>query len=241
MPRIAAALAVFAVSAFCIGLNMVRYPVVWERVTARDLPAESAEPSESTPALEPAGDVVDWAPVESSQETGDSERDSQVVAAISSKPDPEPWEEESWDYAAEDPQPAVAGSYASGEPKSSHEPDAWDTPAGDTTTCTDGQCRVDATGDDRASPYDDPSGYDREPEANSTLVPVKRPGARRAVSSLRAGQPIDNWQAAGSEPAADKNVRRLPAVSPDRAKQTALARPPLSWESIPIYPTTGAE
>jgi hypothetical protein len=56
MPRIAAALAVLAAVAFCIGFNTVRYPVVWEILKQPGLPSSAAKPADTVaPAAPTAG------------------------------------------------------------------------------------------------------------------------------------------------------------------------------------------
>jgi hypothetical protein len=48
MPRIAAALAVAATLAFCIGFNTIRYPAVWEMIAPSDHAVPSAEAAVAT-------------------------------------------------------------------------------------------------------------------------------------------------------------------------------------------------
>ena len=60
MPRIAAAIGIFALIVFSIGFNMVRYPRVWEMVGVSPHLAQSSESAQPAAASEPApGDSDD--------------------------------------------------------------------------------------------------------------------------------------------------------------------------------------
>ncbi len=54
MPRIAAAVAAFALMAFSIGFNVSRYPMVWKMVGGSPHPSQSSESSQSVAAEQPA-------------------------------------------------------------------------------------------------------------------------------------------------------------------------------------------
>lgn len=81
MPRIAAALGVFATLTFCVGFNVVQYPAVWKMVaasTASSPPAKAAEPL--APAHPPA--LAKPVPIAVPQ------RDTKTVADAIAKPAP---------------------------------------------------------------------------------------------------------------------------------------------------------
>ena len=79
MPRIAAALAVFATATFCIGFNIVRYPVVWEKLalsgsfcqTDDSVEPETAEPIADYSTDSDSDSWIEW----------DEDSDDQLVVA----------------------------------------------------------------------------------------------------------------------------------------------------------------
>jgi len=284
MPRIAAVLVVFATAAFCIGFNIVRYPVVWERVAAgghipqSDEPAESAEAEGS--ALSPAG-TDQYA---SSDWSVDAAADEPIVASISGGTDLDE-SDESWDYAQTEAGTYTEESYGYGYDEYGEDSydaydgrDAWDSAASDDAACSDGQCRIgggtnrkrknrpwtshggeDSFADEAeeleeawpSSEYGSSSreaadGYsesvDSEPwDADSDLVPVRRPpgsgvratGPRRPASGA--------WQVEGERRATDSTVRRLPPTDHVWTPDPNRYGRPVPGDSIPIYPTTGIE
>lgn len=81
MPRIAAALGVFATLIFCVGFNVVQYPAVWRMVAASTAPPQpSKAPEASAPAQSPA--MAKPVPIAVPQ------RDTQTAAEAISKPAP---------------------------------------------------------------------------------------------------------------------------------------------------------
>ncbi len=81
MPRIAAALGVFATLTFCVGFNAVQYPAVWKMVAA---PAQSTRPAKpAAPAVSaPPPVAVKAVPIAVPQ------RDTETAAEAMSKPAP---------------------------------------------------------------------------------------------------------------------------------------------------------
>lgn len=87
MPRIAVALFVFAAAAFCIGFNIVRYPIVWEKLATLESLAQSIgleQPAASEAAG--GGPAPAWSN-ESSAPAGESANPEPVLASIPGAPD----------------------------------------------------------------------------------------------------------------------------------------------------------
>ena len=275
MPRIAAALVVFATSAFCIGFNIVRYPVVWERVAAGGQSARAVEPAESTAGETSTESAAYSDPYGASDWGEDSASDTSIVASISGSAE---FDErgESWDYADNDRETYAGESYSYDD---DDEEDAWGGYSDGGAACPDGVCDTNRGGgnDESDNGWATPDGeYDsfgrrgEEPvdawssseyasnsldqrddfsespgsdrwDADSDLVPVRRPGRLGAAATAPRAPASGGWPVEGADRASDNEVRRLPPIDRVWAPEADRRRPPVLDGSIPIYPSTGIE
>ena len=270
MPRIAAALVVFATSAFCIGFNIVRYPVVWERIAAGGHLPQSGEPAESAGAEPVASNSAYADPYAYSDWAEDSSTDGSIVASISGAADLDE-SEDPWDYTQTDTQAYTGGSHT----YDYDEEDAWGSYSGDEATCTDGQCPIGGGNKGKRENRDwTPNGEDdsfaggvEEPlEAwpssrygSNSVEAVEDPyessdsdrwdadgdlvPVRRPWGSGRARETAGSgdWQVAGEDTARDGAVRRLPPLEHVSTPDVNRYGPPPPADSIPLYPTTGIQ
>lgn len=191
MPRIAAALAIFAAAAFSIGFNIVQYPIVWEKLAASESPSQSAVLTQPTSAHSNAWDTTDTDLESSGSADKDTKtaRRKRVVASISagdtsqassvshangesSYEDDQEW---SWDDAGEDP---------AGESDDGNE-DRWDSDDSGSyaSSYSDGADEYDSDNDSYGT-------YDSDSYANTTRTHA---GAKKknepADRSARSGRP----------------------------------------------------
>ena len=83
MPRIAAALTVLATTAFSIGFNIVRYPVVWDQLAAIERLSQSTELAEPAATASGSWAEADSEPSDSDAWGDDFGEQDRVVASIS--------------------------------------------------------------------------------------------------------------------------------------------------------------
>ena len=262
MPRIAAALAVVATLAFCIGFNVARYPAVWEMAATSGQVSRSDEPVQSTafPQLAHAGQSQPGVEPQTTPEPSpDSEWKtswgSTPVEPIASYPgdaegDASPGWTEGAPVVAAIANPMDAADVSGYQAEPSDPPPALDRPASrpDVITYPTGEPIEVLPSMKYASsavgpPADDPPESYPSEELNSErpLVPVTIAGeANGAAGSPDAGAGEDPPAAAGRF-GADVVVQRLPPIDevwndPAAGEETLLPERP-----IPIYPTTGVE
>ena len=254
MPRIAAALGVFATLAFCVGFNAVQYPAVWKMVAPPSDSPQTGKPAEPVqPARPPAiaKPVPTLTPEQASKRPDDvASRPAPNVPAMS--PSMPPVVKPVCDSASgvcRLPTAAIqeSGTKVAAPGVDKAAPIGWpkETPPPKKKPCTTGSDPVKDSPKKPANPSAAvpapatgkaaPRGL---PDAATELVPVARgkkaPAAspEKAAALAHAPKPAETVR----EP---KMVRRLPPV--DGTAAVAISNGSAAADQqIPIYPSTGA-
>lgn len=231
MPRIAAALSVFAAAAFCIGFNIVRYPIVWEKLAICENVAHPADLEQPAPAENAGQRLAHTSSGDSSRQGNGSAKPEHVVASISGGTGDDLFEPSREETARQQP---LGETWPSG-------------PAKDGTRSGHFASNVGRPADDEGDEYnsrDDAYEYDSygfgfsnddEPGADEAgLVPI----AEAHTSASHTW--VEPQPAAADGLNAHAAVRRLPPVDDWQPCPNANDRS-LSAGSSRSYPSTGEE
>lgn len=259
MPRIAAALGVFATLAFCVGFNIARYPVVWTMVAAppptrgepaapKAVPAAGTARSGTTLGADLAKPVAIVSaesesrnspipaipPMATRMESAPCDSTTGVCSLASARLNPPPPADEK--VKAKDASPRPIGWPAES--------------GGKKPSCTKEGKAVEAAAPKRPSGPKHSSAATAEapaqppdqiglPEGAKDLVPVVRSKKTAAKTPAKAApSPSKPVEVARAEPSR-RAVERLPAV-----EDHAVPPPEASFSSdssVPLYPSTGVQ
>jgi hypothetical protein len=269
MPRIAAAVGVFALMVFSIGFNIWRYPIVWDMITVPSDLSQPGKSSQTTAACDSSSALQSDVAVESSVS-----RES-IAAAL-------PVADSADDYSdgrySDDSDERYSDKRYSDEGYSDEGPTAYDK-WGDVSSSQDPYSYDDPSAEDNdREEYSQQGGYSQQDEYSQSKGTIYEESERAETSKYTHGQGRQSWEEQKSStdygpygvrrgtPAPSNSgkplvrivrppteqgtsrqfgfhsgIRRLPPV--DQVSSTTIDRyaPRAPEGSIPAYPSTGTE
>jgi len=266
MPRIAAALSVLATAAFCIGFNIVRYPIVREKLAMGEHLTQSVESTEPAAAEADSWDSGDACSDDHPSWDDDSAEDDGIVASISGSEyygdSGSSWDDTSDDFGDENDFGDGSDDYGGDDWSSDAWDDEYSSGGRDTYDSYDSYGTAGATQDDEQSSdrlnrsvrtggnkgknarnrkrsVDRFDSYASDTGDHEGLVPVARPGESAPSASESGYKSSGAWQSDAPAAATGRMIRRLPSV--DDWEPGPKTAGPQSRPSVTAYPSTGVE